>query len=112
MHLPFRCTDMKQFEEYERLIVELYNANSGDIFRITGCLSKCDKFVYSAKPVTDIRIEDPKISYTPWDNNTFKVVFYFPTGEYELKEQVRCYVSVKCLFKQFQIIPVHNIHFQ
>ena len=61
------------------------NADDNEIFKITGCLSKCEKYKYSAWAVNDLQnypAEDPEYVNTLW------LRFFVPSGEYELREQV------------------------
>ena len=63
--------------------MELKSANDTEIFKLTGCLSKCDKYSYRiyARPVLE-----------PTDckglNNTMKVYLGFTSGIHEIREQV------------------------
>lgn len=60
-------------------------ANDQKIYELTGCLSKCDKYVYNA---------EAEGSLTAWEaesaeeNNTLSIQLMLTTGEYEEREQV------------------------
>ena len=69
---------------YAKYIRKLDRANDTDIYKLTGCLSKCDKYSYSAQARDDLQKKDCK--GTP--NNTVKVTFGFPSGLHEIREQV------------------------
>ena len=71
--------------EYERLNGELLYANEKKIHEMTGCLSKCDKYAYKIWPVTDLR----KSSADKSSGGKIWFGLYHPTGETELREQVR-----------------------
>ena len=64
---------------------KLYDADANEIFRLTGCLSRCDKFRYTIKehrPLQQTR--------RAWTNNTLDLAFWFLSGEHEVREQVLC----------------------
>ena len=77
---------------------KLYQANDKMIHSMTGCLSKCDRFDYHIYPMTDLTegkdapnlLLDPS---KPWNegNETSQMAlwFYHPTGETEIREQVK-----------------------
>ena len=65
--------------------MELVNSDDNEIFELTGCLSKCDKYEYSARAVNDLQNYPAK---DPEDINTITMRFIVPSGEYELREQV------------------------
>ena len=58
---------------------ELFTADDNKILDITGCLSKCDKYVYDAhlEGLSD-----------PLNNDTLFISLAISSGEYELREQV------------------------
>ena len=81
----FRCTETLQYQEYDRINRRLMNSDDNEIFKLTGCLSKCDKYKYSARQLNDIqyfRTEEPDFI------NTLLLRVYVASGEYELREQV------------------------
>ena len=60
----FRCNESIQFETYGGLNRRLFKADEDEIFNMTGCLPKCDFFVYSSQPVgglTNYRETNPKL---------------------------------------------------
>ena len=72
--------------EYEKLNIELYKANDKKIYEMTGCLSKCNKYAYKVWPMTDLRpIDDLEMRF----GSRIWLMFYLPTGETEVREQVR-----------------------
>ena len=83
---PPRCNQSKELDEYARVSKKIYFArNDTEIYNLTGCLSKCDKYQYTAQPYTNlIEIEDR----TPTWVNTLILEFGFSTGKNELREQV------------------------
>ena len=65
------------------------NYDDNGIFHLTKCLSKCDKYKYSAWPMNGLQ----NIPVNSYDKrllplNTLGIRFYVPSGEYELREQV------------------------
>ena len=78
-----RCTETKQIDEYLKITDKLYSANSNQIYKMTGCLSKCDKFSYTIRETTGL-------SQPTWNvnNNSFTIWLYISTGETEVREQV------------------------
>ena len=82
----FRCNDTIQLIKYNNLANKLYKANETEIYEMTGCLSKCDKYEYDVQPMTDIVTTDsPAGSHL---DNTIELRFIFTNGRHELKEQV------------------------
>ena len=71
-----------QFYEYQRIAKEIYLANANKIYKITGCLSKCDRYEYSIKPITDL------IDYGGNGEGYVTFYLYIPTGETRVMEQV------------------------
>ena len=58
-----------------------FAVNDTQIFQLTGCLSSCDKYHYSAYPRADIE----------WLNgykDSLQISFMIPNGHNEVKEQV------------------------
>ena len=68
---------------------KIQHANSDvEIFKLTGCLSKCDRYHYTATP--QVEIKDKGVANT--SNNqipNFFIIFTIPNGRNEVKEQVR-----------------------
>ena len=64
------------------------NSDDDRIYELTGCLSKCDKYKYSAAPVNEL-YHFPAKEYSELINfNAIALRFFIPSGEYELREQV------------------------
>ena len=63
--------------------MELKSANDTEIFKLTGCLSKCDKYSYKIYARSALEPTDCKGL-----NNTMKVLFGFTSGIHEIREQV------------------------
>ena len=78
-----RCNETNQIEEYKNIINKLYPANSNQIYNMTGCLSKCDRYSYAIKPTTDL-------TRPTWNKNNDSIALwlYVSTGETEVREQV------------------------
>ena len=68
---------------YAKYSQELDRANGTEIFVLTGCLSKCDKYSYTAQARDDLQIIDCK-----HPENTLDITFGFPSGLHEIREQV------------------------
>ena len=60
-----------------------YAINDTEIFRLTGCLSKCDKYYYGVNQNTEVIERDNK-----FPGPSFQILFKIPSGRNELKEQV------------------------
>ena len=60
-----------------------YAINDTEIFHLTGCLSKCDKYYFTANARSEL---------IPYDNATpapsFNISFWIPNGQNEIKQQV------------------------
>ena len=69
---------------YAKYSQELDQANDTEIFMLTGCLSKCDKYSYTAHARSDLEIKDCMYQ----ENNTVQLIFGFPSGLHEIREQV------------------------
>ena len=54
-----------------------------EVFKLTGCLSNCDKYHYVAKPTSTERIDHKS------DSPSLLIKFVIPKGQNELKEQVK-----------------------
>ena len=81
----FRCTTRLQFNQYHTLNKMLFKANDIEISNLTGCVPKCDHFIYKSEPVgsmTNYKTIDPS------QNNTVVMQLYFPTGTYQVREEV------------------------
>ena len=78
-----RCNKTNQVEHYAVMAKEIqYAINDTEIFRITGCLSRCDKYHYNAQPRSDMKI------YRTSDRPSAGIQFIFSNGKNEVKEQV------------------------
>ena len=86
LYLSYRCGDNKEYLEYAKLGTYLFRANDNEIYNVTGCLSKCDKYKYTAQPQDVFR---KTMTDDPIMNDTLQMFFYIPSGEHEVKEQVR-----------------------
>ena len=81
----FRCNDINQVKQYAKIAHKIeYAVDDEEIFLLTGCLSKCDKYHYVVQPRTELMVRDNK---TP--GPSFRLSFRIPNGQNEVKEQVR-----------------------
>ena len=71
---------MKQYENLAKKVE--YAINDTEIFRLTGCLSKCDKYHFKAYPRRELEEH-------PSNTSSVGIAFLLPNGQNELKEQVR-----------------------
>ena len=55
--------------------------NDTKIFQLTGCLSSCDKYHFSAHPRTELK-------YYHSNTSSLEISFMIPNGHNEVKEQV------------------------
>ena len=102
--------------KYAQLHRQFRQANENEIYNLTGCLSKCDRFKYRAEPVdgiTSMTTEDARL------NNTIRLMLYYPSGEYVSMEQVNAYVVCMCLMIWLNATssflsssPVHNLRLE
>ena len=60
-----------------------YATNDTEIFHLTGCLSKCDKFYFTANARSELK-ENDNLTSVP----SFTISFRIPNGQNEIKEQV------------------------
>ena len=65
------------------MVERLYEADSNEISKVTGCLSRCDKFRYTIKEHRSLQ----QIR-NAWTNNTLDLAFWFLSGEHEVREEV------------------------
>ena len=86
--LDFRCDNATQFLEYESYIRKLDYANDNAIFNLTGCLSKCHKYKYRARPLGGVQKANEATTSTKIPANAVQLMFYYPTTEHEVREQV------------------------
>ena len=70
--------------KYQQLNKQLFTANDKEIFDLTGCLSMCEKYAYSAQ------LEGATTFTETLDNlnTTLEINFYYSNVEHELREQV------------------------
>ena len=80
-----RCNETDKLEKYAKLNYKLTLADENEVFKLTGCLSPCEKFEYSLTPMTDL-------FYAPTNSKELakKVLIhlYFTTGRHDVREQV------------------------
>ena len=79
----FRCNETGKFKQYAALAKDIeLTPNDTETFRLTGCMSSCEKYHYTADSVYERQ----------WDyngTNSYRIKFRFSNGKYERKEQVR-----------------------
>ena len=96
LNIPSRCNDTSQHDKYTKIHNKLMNYDDMGIFELTGCLSTCDKYIYSASPVNDLyNYPIDKLLQVFNITTTQKyswLRFYVPSGEYEERQQVS-YIS-------------------
>ena len=89
------------------------NADDNEIFDLTGCLSKCDKYMYSAWPLNDLQnllAEEVAKDYSVTINTTtLWLNFIVQSAEYELREQVLCPQVLKLNKNKDEFISVHGL---
>ena len=73
---------------YAKINKELFKANDNDIFRLTGCLSKCSKYEYVAFPWDTTTSKELGGSMDPNFNQTFNMQIHYTNVEHELRQQV------------------------
>ena len=84
--LLHRCNETPELLKFGMFSMKLRTANETEIFKLTGCLSKCDKYFYTIHARTELgTTKCKKASY----NNTIKVSFGFESGLHEIREQVQ-----------------------
>ena len=86
--LIFRCNEGPEYKKYDELNAKLTYASENELFDLTGCLSTCDKFEYSVRPMTDLTDGDSFEADSETDLNLLTLKFYFASGRHEVKEQV------------------------
>ena len=79
-----RCNETKEFIEYIQMNEQLFSANDKKIFNITGCLSMCDKYAYTAHQIMGMTYEEAPDTNT----TTLTLQLYYSNVEHELREQV------------------------
>ena len=88
---------MIKYAEWDRKLVE---ANETEIFHMTGCLSTCDIYEYSAEP--EIEYVNPSET----ESNIIQIGFHFKSGRHELKEQANI---IKYLYKLLTIKSIYSL---
>ena len=71
--------------EYGHINKQLFTANDKKIYEMTGCLSMCDKFAYTAQQVVGMQYVD---SSDTLNTTTLTLQLYYSNIEHELREQV------------------------
>ena len=61
-------------------------ANDQKVYDMTGCISKCEKYVYNAEAEDSMVAWEAEI---PEQNNTLAIQLMLVTGEYEERRQVK-----------------------
>ena len=90
---------------------QLFAANDKELFDLTGCLSMCEKYAYSAQQegATTYTENGDYLGTNPdTTNNTLMLGLYYSNVEHELREQVNMskYVTQQILV---HLISVHHI---
>ena len=63
-----------------------YAINETEVYRITGCLSSCERYHYTAIPRSDMK-------FYRSSRPSLKIAFGFQNGKNEVKEQVNMDLS-------------------
>ena len=86
----YRCYNIGQVNQYLMMARKIQHANGDiDIFKLTGCLSKCDRYHYTATPRFEIK--DKGVANTTTNQiPNYYITFTFSSGLNEVKEQVEC----------------------
>ena len=88
--VDFRCTQTSQFTEYAKVTSRLFMANDQKVYEMTGCLSKCEKYVYNAEAEGSLLALEAD---WPDQNDTLSIQLMLVTGEYEERKQVKSIIS-------------------
>ena len=80
----FRCNETKEYIEYMQINKKLFTANDKKIFDLTGCLSMCEKYAYTAQQIIGMQYLDTSDTNT----TTLALQLYYSNVEHELREQV------------------------
>ena len=78
-----RCNETKEFLDYAKYGQQLDPANDTEIFSLTGCLSKCHKFSFTAQARSELK--EKECSHP--SKKTLELTFGFPSGQHEIREQ-------------------------
>ena len=82
--LLFRCNDTSKVNHYEAIAKKVqYAINDTEIFHLTGCLSKCNKYHFKAYARSELIKSEPR------NTTELRISFRLPNGRSELREQVR-----------------------
>ena len=103
MLLCYSCNETDQFKKYSDLNKKLYRADENEVFKLTGCLSTCDKYEYMIQPDTTLH---RGYTHPNMASNELKLHLYFLSGRHEVKEQVIQYFSVCSIFLLNDIIYI------
>ena len=103
--ISYRCNTSNEFKAYASLYHKLYTANETGIFRLTGCLSTCDKYEYTMRQLTNLEVFEQKGHLR---GDRFKMQFVISTGLHEQREQV----IMKVKSKMCNGRPLKSVHFQ
>ena len=80
-----RCNETQEILNYAKHSMRLDMANDTEIFMLSGCLSKCDKYSYNVRPRGDLQVTDCKDP----TRNRVEISFGLPSGLHEIREQAR-----------------------
>ena len=98
---------------YRNLSMYLDHADENKIFKLTGCLSTCDKYEYAVR--SDTNLDKMQRNQSQMDEpNAMGLKFYFLTGKHEVKEQVifENLHNLSLLIHTFSLLQVHNLRLQ
>ena len=76
--------------EYAKITSRLFMANDQKVYEMTGCLSKCEKYVYNAEAEGSLLALEAD---RPEQNDTLSIQLMLVTGEYEERKQVNFTLS-------------------
>ena len=80
--LLFRCNDTSKVNHYETIAKQIqYAINDTEIFHLTGCLSKCNKYHFKAYARSEL-------GKSLRDTTELRISFRLANGRSELREQV------------------------
>ena len=105
----FRCNTTKEFEAYAILSHKISDGNETEIFKLTGCLSSCNKYEYTVQPLTNLRTFKSDIY-----GNSYKIKFVIPSGRHVEKTQVRIlrFSKFRIGILYILILAVHNLRLE
>ena len=76
--------------EYAKIASRLFMANDQKVYEMTGCLSKCEKYVYNAEAEGSLLALEAD---RPEQNDSLSIQLMLVTGEYEERKQVNSTIS-------------------